>query len=237
MEFQLRTIDREKLYTAIVEQLLEGIRSGAFPPGAALPAERMLAVQLGVSRASLREAIRVLEHSGVLDVRTGSGTYVTEDGVSKATMLRAQAALIGEHSPLDVLLARRALEPVCAEHAAIHRHVTDLDELRKNLEEHARLDALGEDPNEHDLAFHLRIAGASHNPVLGMLVERLVETMQQGSWQQLRTRQLQHPGRGRHYVEQHRVILAAIEQNDAAGAGQGMREHLNAVEVGLLAEV
>src|SRR5947208_16503981 len=96
MSFQLRTIDREKLYRGIVDQILEGIQSGAFEPLSALPAERLLAEQLGVSRASLREAIRVLEHAGVLDVRTGSGTFVSEYGRSKGSMLRAHSALVAD---------------------------------------------------------------------------------------------------------------------------------------------
>ena len=114
MVFQLQAIDRTKLYASIVEQILDGIESGAFPPGSALPAERILAARLGVSRSSVREAIRVLEHAGLLDVRTGSGTYVADPGPPKVAMLRAQAALKGEQSPIDVMAARRAVEPTCA---------------------------------------------------------------------------------------------------------------------------
>jgi GntR family transcriptional repressor for pyruvate dehydrogenase complex len=96
VEFQLTAIDKPRVYDSIVDQLLEGIRSGAFPPGSVLPAERELAARFGVSRGSVREAIRVLEHSGVVDVRTGSGTYIAEAGLSQATALRAHAALLGE---------------------------------------------------------------------------------------------------------------------------------------------
>jgi GntR family transcriptional repressor for pyruvate dehydrogenase complex len=237
MSFQLRTIDREKLYRGIVEQILEGIQSGAFQPLTALPAERLLAEQLGVSRASLREAIRVLEHAGVLDVRTGSGTYVTEDGRSKASMLRAQSALTGEHSPLDVLAARRALEPACAALAAMHRHQRDLDQLRHAFEDHAEREAAGEDPFEPDLSFHIAIASATHNPVLQMLVERVAELMRQQSWQEFRLRQLGHAGRGQDYVQQHEAILAAVDAGNDRDASAEMNAHLDAVEVGLLAEV
>ena len=237
MSFQLRTIDREKLYLGIVEQILEGIQSGAFPPLSALPAERLLAEQLGVSRASLREAIRVLEHAGVLDVRTGSGTYVTEDGRSKASMLRAQSALTGEHSPLDVLAARRVLEPACAALAATHRHQRDLDQLRRTFEEHADREASGEDTFEPDLSFHIATAAATHNPVLQMLVERVAELMRQQSWREFRMRQLGHAGRGQDYVLQHRAILDAVEESNADEASAQMNAHLDAVEIGLLAEV
>jgi GntR family transcriptional regulator, transcriptional repressor for pyruvate dehydrogenase complex len=235
--FQLHTIDREKLYTAIVDQILEGIRSGAYSPRSALPAERTLAAQLGVSRASLREAIRVLEHAGVLDVRTGSGTFVSDDGLSKGASLRARAVLVGEHSPLDVLAARRALEPVCAEHAAMHRNARDLEVLWRAFEDHARSEEGSDDWAEADLDFHLAIARATHNPVLVMLVDRLVEIMRQKTWAEFRVRQLQHAGRGGDYIEQHRAIFVALERHDRAIAGQRMYEHLDAVEAGLLAEV
>lgn len=237
MSFQLRAVDRTKLYSAIVEQILEGVRSGAFPPQSALPAERVLAAELGVSRASVREAIRVLEHAGVLDVRTGSGTYVSSDGLSKGAALRAHAVLLGDHSPLDVVIARRAVEPTCAEQAAQHRRAAELKVLHGLVDEHEALERSGKDPAEPDLAFHVAIASASHNPVLAMLMERLAELMRQSTWRTFRQHQLRRPGRGEEMVTQHRSILAAIEGGDREGASRRMHEHLDAVEAGLLAEV
>ncbi len=237
MAFELRIVDRTKLYTSIVDQIIDGVRAGAFPPGQALPAERALAAQLGVSRSSLREAIRVLEHAGVLDVRTGSGTFVSEAGVSKAALLRAQAALIGEHSPLDIVVARRALEPVCAELAAVHRHRHDVELLRAKIHEQAELNRRREDPEKVDLSFHVAVAAASQNPVLLALVERVVEIMRQGTWRTLKHRSRARPGGAERYLEQHRAILVAIERFDANGAARAMRHHLDAIEAGLLAEV
>jgi GntR family transcriptional repressor for pyruvate dehydrogenase complex len=237
MAFELRTVDRTKLYTAIVDQIVEGVRSGAFPQGSALPAERVLAAQLGVSRSSVREAIRVLEHSGVLHVRVGSGTYVTDGSLSKAAMLRAHATLAGDQSPLDVVVARRALEPVCAELAAVNRNRRDIDTLRQTIHEHAlHLERHG-DPEEPDFAFHLSLAASSHNPVLLILVERLVEIMRQAVWRELKHRTRERAGRGERFLEQHRAILHAVERYDAPGAAGAMHAHLDAVEAGLLAEV
>ena len=98
-----QAVGRPKLYASVVEQILASIRSGLFPPGSALPAERTLASRLQVSRGSLREALRVLEHAGVLDIRTGSGTYVaTEDpGVFQ------QAQRFPEGAAADLQPARR----------------------------------------------------------------------------------------------------------------------------------
>jgi GntR family transcriptional repressor for pyruvate dehydrogenase complex len=235
--FQLRTVDRSKLYTSIVDQIAEGIRSGAFPPGKALPAERMLATQLGVSRSSVREAIRVLEHAGVLDVRTGSGTFVSDAGFSKAATLRARAALLGDHSPLDVMVARRLLEPQCAELAAANRRHGDIEVLRKMMTEQRALIEASVDPADVDLRFHLAVAGASHNPVLLVLVERLVEIMGQLTWRELKNRSNERRGTFLLFLEQHGSILEAIEQSDSSRAGNEMRAHLAAVEAGLLAEV
>ncbi|MFA4964614.1 MAG: FadR/GntR family transcriptional regulator [Thermoleophilia bacterium] len=237
MTFALRTIDRSKLYTSIVDQLVDGIRSGAYPPGSALPAERVLAVRLGVSRSSVREAIRILEYAGVLDVRTGSGTFVGEAGLSGAARLRAHAVLLGDQSPLDVIVARRALEPVCAELAASNRHERDLKEMRQTVREQARLLRQGQDPVDVDLAFHLAIATASHNLVLLLLVERLVDIMRQEAWRELKHRSNDRRGTFGLFLEQHQSVLDAVERGDPQAAQARMSEHLSAIEVGLLGEI
>jgi len=235
--FELKAVDKMKVYDSIVEQILAGIRSEAFPPGSVLPPERELAAQLGVSRGSVREAIRVLEHAGVLDVRTGSGTYVAAGGASKTFALRAHAAVLGEESPLDVIIARRAIEPVSAQYAALNRHPRDLIALKDSVSEQGRLVKLGEDPSAPDLFFHIALAEASRNPVLRLLFERIAEIMQQGTWQALKHRSRDRPGRQEMYLEEHDVILKEIQKQDAVAAARAMQQHLDSVEEGLLAEV
>jgi GntR family transcriptional repressor for pyruvate dehydrogenase complex len=233
VSFQLQAVDRSRLYRSIVEQILSGIESGAFPPGSALPAERLLAARLEVSRGSVREAIRVLEHAGILDVRTGSGTYVTEAGASRAAALRARAVLSGEHSPLDVVVARRALEPPCAESAATQRHETDLAALREALDRQASLLDRSREAAEADLDFHLALAAATHNPVFAMLMERLGEIMRQRLWGELKARS-RVGGGGERDVREHAAVLAAVERGDGRRAARAMRDHLDSVERDLL---
>jgi GntR family transcriptional repressor for pyruvate dehydrogenase complex len=237
MGFQLQAVGRTKLYASIVEQILEGIETGAFPPGTALPAERVLAVRLSVSRSSVREAIRVLEHTGVLDVRTGSGTYVAEPDSPKVAMLRAQAALIGEHSPIDVMAARSALEPTCAESAAGQRHESDLQAICAALELQEQLVEADEDASSADLDFHLAVAEATHNPVLVLLVERLVEIMRRSPWVDLKHASRETPGGALRDVREHRAVFDAIERGDAPAASRKMRAHLRSVERDLLEQV
>ncbi len=237
MSFELRAVGRSKLSDAIMDQILEGIRSGAFVPGTVLPPERILAERFGVSRGSVREAIRSLEYAGVLDVRTGSGTFVAEAGASKAAALRARAALAGEHSPLDLLVARQAVEPVCAGLAAVHRSAADLDTLRKLVEAQDELLQRDEETAEVDLAFHMAVADACHNPVLVLLYDRIAEIMRQDVWLDLRRRSRTRAGTPQLYLDQHRATLGAIERGDAAAASQSVDAHMRTVEDRLVTEV
>lgn len=237
MSFELRAVGRSKLSDAIMDQILEGIRSGAFVPGTVLPPERILAERFGVSRGSVREAIRSLEYAGVLDVRTGSGTFVAEAGASKAAALRARAALAGEHSPLDLLVARQAVEPVCAGLAAVHRSAADLDTLRKLVEAQDELLQRDEETAEVDLAFHMAVADACHNPVLVLLYDRIAEIMRQDVWLDLRRRSRTRAGTPQLYLDQHRATLGAIERGDATAASQSVDAHMRTVEDRLVTEV
>jgi GntR family transcriptional repressor for pyruvate dehydrogenase complex len=237
MAFQLQAVDRTRLSASIVDQILAGIESGAFPSGSALPAERLLAARLGVSRSSVREAIRILEHTGILHVRTGSGTYVTSAGSAKVAGLRAQAVLTGEHSPLDVIAARRGVEPYCAELAAKERHERDVELIRDAVETQAARTEGGGDTAAADLDFHLAVAAATHNQVLLLLVERLVEIMRRSPWADLKHRSREDRAGLARDIRQHRAILDAVERGDAAGAARAMRTHLAAVERDLLEQV
>lgn len=230
---QLKSIDRVRISASIVRRIEEAIRTGGLQPGEPLPSERVLGEQLGVSRSSVREAIRILEHAGVVEVRSGSGTYVAEGALSRGVLLRAQAAVVGEQSPLDVMVARRALEPACAQHAAMHRRSQDIALLRERLARHVEakegdsVDAL----REANLGFHAALVDATHNPVLIMLYERLTEIMQESDWTVLRFSEGVHvtPEVAR-YLDDHADILAAIEASDGEAAARAMHVHLDAVD-------
>lgn len=231
-----RTVDRNKIYVSIVDQIVDGIRSEVFAPGAVLPPERVLAEQFGVSRTSVREAIRVLEHAGVLDVRTGSGTYVAESALSSASILRTRATLEGDQSPLDLIVARRGIEPLSAEIAATQRRDRDLRAIAQIIDQHeAVVDGDG-DPREIDIAFHLAIAEASHNMVLRLVADQLAGIMRQGTWQEFTDRSRHKAGRPRLNLEHHRAIYEAIRDQQPERARGAMLEHLENVELSVLAE-
>jgi|GEM_PF-4434117 len=159
------------------------------------------------------------------------------EAVSKATLMRVQAELVGQHSPLDVIVARRALEPRIAGVAALQRHEADVIVLHTRLQEHQRLNEAGENVEEVDLSFHLAIARSCRNPVLFMLFEYLAEVMGQDAWRELKHRSRDHAGAAQRYVDEHAALLAAIERRDASNAAKIMQQHLDTIEKGFLAEI
>src|SRR4029079_6951833 len=122
----LQAVEPRRLYRQIADQLAQLIASGEFPAGSRLPAERELAVSLGVSRTSVREAIISLEMSGLVDVRVGTGIFVTTppEGASRAS---------GDAGPgpFELLAARKLVEGEVAALAATVASSTDADALRE----------------------------------------------------------------------------------------------------------
>jgi GntR family transcriptional repressor for pyruvate dehydrogenase complex len=233
--FRLKPVDRPRLHSSIAEQIMEAIRSSAMDPGDALPSERELASQLGVSRGSVREAVRVLEYAGVLEVRSGHGTFlVQDDGLDKPQSLRVRAASIGDYSPLDVVTARRALEPMCARLAAAHRNEADLAEMHARCDEQAERIAKNADPTAPDVGFHRTIARASHNPVLEALLDQTLRILEDPMWREYNASSQQTPGRPEQFLSQHVEIVSAIDARDPERAAAMMDVHLLTVERGFL---
>jgi GntR family transcriptional repressor for pyruvate dehydrogenase complex len=183
------------------------IVSSHYEPGARLPAERELALQLGLSRPALREGIRRLRSGGVLDSRRGSGTYV------------AQVDLDG------VFDIRRLLEPLAAERAARLRTAAELTEMRATFE--ALRDAI-DDADAWKLAdarFHALVAVASRSPVLQGTLERLEELS-------LLTRAVADPiKRPRKIVliDEVERVLQSIERGHPKRAANAMERHVVSV--------
>jgi GntR family transcriptional repressor for pyruvate dehydrogenase complex len=228
-----RPVKKQRVYVAVAEQILDMVRSGRFSEGSKLPTERQLGELLGVSRASIREALSSLEFIGVLESRVGDGTYVLGPGAAPA---RGLAMLEDQHSPFDILAARLLIEPKVAELAANHRMKQDLSKLRgllEEMEEAVRNQTYGSEVDHH---FHIGLAAATQNDVLVSLMEYLFGLTQEELWQMLKQPVEKMPAYHRRYLEQHWAILAAVEAEDSARAAREMRLHLEQVETDILAE-
>jgi DNA-binding FadR family transcriptional regulator len=194
-----------------------------------LPAERMLATELGLSRRSLRHALDILEAEGRITRHQGRGTFVTDARPGTESLVRELAKL---NNPVDTLEARLAIEPPQARLAALRATRGDIDKLFEAAE--ASRDA--KDPASYekaDAAFHRRVAAAARNPLLIAIFDAVLEIASEGSWRH--GRETAHCiNRQAEYAAAHRRIAIAIAERNAAQAEEAMRSHLNGVQQQLI---
>lgn len=196
------------------------IAEGALAPGDRLPPERELAEMVGVSRSSLRQALKVLEMMGVISQRVGSGTRLNP---AAATILAEplQFLILLDGITFDELMeARLIVEPELAARAAERATAADLTSLEGAI---ARMEESALDIDhfvESDLAFHQAIYAASGNRVCAMLFTVVHQSLE------ALVRYTSSMVEPTHTIRFHRRIQSAIWQKDASGARQRMREHL-----------
>jgi DNA-binding FadR family transcriptional regulator len=204
----MRNVARTSLVDAAIQQLRDQITSGAWPVGTKLPSESRLAETLGMSRLSVREALRVLVHAGLLSTRQGAGTYVTATDESQVALRRR----LDTAAAMDIIDVRRGLDLVAARLAAAKRTGADLEGMRESLAlreaaaEAGDLDGFA----DADVAFHLRVAAAAHNPLLTDLYQSMSEALRD-SVRDMEQAALEPD-------TSHHDLLHAIEAGDAAAA-------------------
>jgi GntR family transcriptional regulator, transcriptional repressor for pyruvate dehydrogenase complex len=215
---------------AVTDEAIEKIKgmivSGALRPGDRLPKESELAAELGLSRNSLREAVRALALIRILDVRQGDGTYVTS--LDPQLLLEALSFVVDFHrddTVLEFFAVRRILEPAATGMAALRITEDQLDALG------AQLDALGPDPSVEalvagDLEFHRSIVRSCGNAVLCSLLDGLSgPTTRARVW-----RGLTQEDAVSRTLREHRAILAALRDRDAEAARSWATVHVASVE-------
>ncbi len=206
----------------VIEDLKGLLRRRSYAAGKRLPGERILAKDLGVSRPSLREALRTLERMGVLSTRHGSGTHVAESG---AEVLRAPLEflfMLEKPAVADLHETRTLLEVHLAGRAAERRTDADLQILESALADMKGSLADADALTEPDLRFHQALAAAAHNPVLERLMNCLrdaVAGMIRAAW----------PGAVSlsNTYETHARIARAVRKQDAPGARRAMEQHMD----------
>lgn len=209
-----------------IEKIKTMILNGELAPGSRLPTEDALAGQFGLSRGTLREAVRALTAMRILVVRRGSGMYVSS---LEPHLLLENLSFVADvsqgHTALQLLQVRRMLEPAATGAAATKLGAKDLRALRRILD-HCRATATVEEFVVHDTAFHLRIVEAVGNPVLSMLLQVLSSRTQR-----VRILRGSHVERSLDSAHQdHEEILRALEARDALLAASAAAVHICAVE-------
>ncbi len=206
---------KRSLVDIALEQIRQRIDDGTWPLGQRLPSEPELAEIIGISRNTVREAVRVLTFSGVLEVRQGDGTYVRACADPLSTM---QA--LARSSVEQALEARGMIEIEASRLAAQRRTEEDLAALRLALEASAARSSY-EDIDDyivHDLAFHQRVVDSAHNPVLSQLYRYFSQVIRVGL-----ERTISDPERAQPSFDLHRELLDAIERQDADAAAAANR--------------
>lgn len=193
-----------------IDRIKDQIVSGRWRPGDRLPPEKHLGEQLGLSRNSLREAVKALEVLGVLDVRRGDGTYVTS--LEPGALLEILSFVVDvqqDSSVLDLLEVRSLLEPAAAAMAARRVNDTNVDELR-SLVIKAELARSVEELVEHDMLFHRTINRYSGNAYLASVLESLSTATQRARiW-----RGLTEEGAVARTLAEHTAIVEALDTRD-----------------------
>lgn len=219
----LQAVETRRLYRQIADQIHALIAAGEYVPGSRLPPERTLAKQLGVSRPSVREALIALEVEGMLDVRVGSGIYVTQPGEHGGS--EAREAIKDASGPFEVIRARWIIEGECAALAAKNASTAQIRAIREAHASMVRESKSHHNPLEADRLFHVRVAEAGGNSALVLVVQTLWDQRIGPLYRSLE-RKLEYPRMAAETVREHRAIVAAIVKRDARGARAAMRQHM-----------
>lgn len=215
---------------AVTDEAIEKVKamivSGELSPGARLPPEKELSERLGLSRNSMREAVKALEVIRVLDVRRGDGTYVTS--LEPHLLLEAISFVVDMHdddSMLEIFAVRRMLESQATGLAATLGTDDEIARLKGEIEG-IDTSVTIEELVEHDSRFHRDIVRMAGNVYLASLIEHLSsQTVRARVW-----RGLTEDGAVERTLSEHRAIAEAIAQRDAALATSLTTAHIAGVE-------
>ena len=227
----LRPIKARRLYQGVLEQIRELMDGGVLKPGDKLMPERELAERLGVSRSSVREAIRALEVMGSVSTRPGGGTFVRDTDAGQIIQPLAMFLAVERSSLLDMFEVRIVFESATARLAAERATEEEVDRIRKALRGMEQSFNLrdSEKGEGFDVEFHQAVAEATHNDLLIRLFRTLAEELTRvvsAARRQLYT----GPSDARKIIDQHRQICEAIERRDGDRAAGRMMEHLTYAE-------
>ncbi|WP_199614077.1 FadR/GntR family transcriptional regulator [Paenibacillus alkalitolerans] len=216
----------QKVYQIIFNHIKQSFDNGEFKPGSKLPPERELAARFNVSRTSIREALRVLESNGVVEVRHGDGTFIRSSEIqSVLDSLSESNYKVDEKLLYEMLEVRMVLEAECAYIAAQKATSADLEHMRKCLDEMSKAEHNEELGYITDSQFHFYIAQATHNSVFIKLIQTFREQMKD-TIRVCRHYRFKQEGQFQATLNEHKEIYLAIALKDASRAKELMQQHI-----------
>jgi len=224
----IEPIRRFKLYEEVAARIRDLIASGALNPGQALPSERKLAEQFKVGRAVIREAIRQLEVSGLVESRHGGGNYVREITVEHLVAPIASVLNGMSHLREELMDARLFFEHQIARAAAARATPQDLQLLEDVIRRQEERATSGQSGAEEDAEFHELLARATHNTVVERVMEVIDNLLEDSPARHFRSVE-----RSEISLEGNRRILDAVRRHDQEAAQKAMVEHLEDIAAAL----
>jgi len=218
----LQTVEPQRLYRQIAEQLRALIGSGEYQTGARLPAERDIAKELGVSRPSVREALIALDVEGWVEIRTGSGIYVLDRPAPGHNVPTPTT----EWGPLELIRARRVVEGEIASMVATQAKRRDFAAMDLAIESMQKDADRGVVPLEGDRAFHSAIVHACGNTVLMETVQSFWDSRRSPLFVRLGD-YFETPKSWQSAIAEHHAILEAMRARDAGAARSAMHAHMD----------
>lgn len=220
-----KVIQSSRLYEQIVQQIEESVINGTLKEGDKLPAERELALQFGVSRTAVREAIKALQEKGLVEALPGRGTFITS---GKSNQMRQSVDRIlrsGQAEGTTWLVEfREIVEPEIAALAAVRADKEALASMHEALSVMKASMQNADAYIEADLDFHLELAEAAANPLILSLIDSVV-----GLLRDQRTSTFFVKGGPMRGQFHHERILDAVERHDADAAREAMHAHMRQV--------
>lgn len=214
-----------KLYNKIANEFKQEIANGRYKVGDMLPAERIIAEQMNISRTVVREAMIMLEVEGYVEVRKGSGIRVISTNGNSAdhSALDISSSFILSCGPFELLQARQLIESNIAEFAATQATKQDLVALMK-IQEQAKNEDRARD-SDWDKEFHIQLARCTQNSAIAYVAEMLWEQRANNPyWKKLHEHIEDNDISS--WCEEHDEILKALVQRDPKAAKLAMWRHL-----------
>ena len=227
---KLGRIVRPDLHTEVISQLAELVATSL--PGSRLPTERDLSEQLGVSRSTVREAIRSLSFIGAVTVKQGDGIYVSDGDNNLVDRLVGLGLMVQRSKVHEIIEVRRLLEVEAVARAAERHNETDKHRLMEIMQALVASKTDVRQAAHLDLEFHISLARASHNSVLSHFINGM-----QGLFEIWIDKSVHSETTVERIVQEHSEILQAVIEREPQNATKLMEHHLSNAADGLLANI
>lgn len=220
------SFERNSIAFQILERIKTALIRGELKPGDYLPSETELTQNLGIGKSSVREAIKMLQAIGIVEVRRGQGTIIRREPGDPLVDPMAFGMILARGMTRDLLEFRRMFEPAYTLQAMANATPEDHAQIQQTIDDMEAAIARSEQTSHHDVAFHRAILHATHNPMtirVGETLLQLIEAALETSMQTLPETAL----------KDHKSIYAAFKGGDTAGMHGAIEESVKSWETNL----